>query len=498
MSFTIPASVAKKILTGAYYAKKGYDVYQASQPYLKIAKKGAKKAVKAVKAVKVQTAKPKTKTRTVGTTTNKVGRPRKTPAPPFMPRDRRRRVTRAGEVYRHQVPNTPMKYDKEYNKKGSVKYNEFGGEIEGNGTSTVYLNHTIAQKEFINSVYRAIIKWAYRWRGDDIRNWNEAPSSSGLQTSMSIYYYNQGSQNTNNRQFIVFNLPTVSRTYAQIAQDLEVFVRNNTVVPLLEDRLEFDSIYLFNRLRNGANTGEVEVPVCILDLKNTTFDVKIKSELRVINRTLAEPNAGDTHQDRDDITNIDIVPLKGKVYSNCGSWRNYIELNTRALQSTGIPIDFNFNKKLVGDPDTGIVQWVSSPTSSSNNGELLSVPPRAYLLGYKSESKVFIKPGDMSKNTFIFTTKMSFNKIVNEFASFFTVQNLNENVKGMRRSFGFIQGYALEKYLDANRASGSNIQLGYQLKQTYACALNVPKKYASNPILNITQTPISYGTDKPS
>lgn len=405
--------------------------------------------------------------------------------------------TRASEVKKDSAGPNPTFYDKEYNMKGSVKINEHGGSISSNGTGSIYIHHAVASTEVIRSVYRAIIKRIFIKRGIDIRNWDEIPSGSGSGLTCTIYYYATPSQNSNARLSMTWAVPT-NQAFSTLADSLMNFVRNNTSINVQEINIEFDSIYVANTLRNSTDTGSVDVPIDMIDLKNMNFDIKVKSELVVMNRTLAEPNAGDTTQDRDDTTNIDVVPLKGKVYSGCDSWRNFIDLQTRAQAAAAYSLDFDFAKKLVADPVTGLIQWVSQPGIVGNNGQLLGVPPKGYILGYKADKGVFIRPGGISKNTFTFVTTMSFNKIVHLFPQHFTVVSTNSNVEGMRRKFGFIQGYGLEKYLDANRAAGAEINIAYQIKQTYCCLQRHAKRVPSNPIQFISQTPINYVTDKPT
>lgn len=411
---------------------------------------------------------------------------------------RRRRLTyytKASSLQKDLAGPKPTIYDKDFNMKGSVKINENGGTITTNGTGTVYLHHGVASQEFIRSIWRAVIKRIFVKQGCDIRNWNDTPNQAGSGLGVDVHYFPDPSQNINNRFKVSYTFP--NSPYSVIADGLMNYVRDNTVYGGDEIIAEFDSIYVYNVVRDSAGTGTAVLPVDIIDLKQVLFDIKVKSDLCVMNRTLAEPNGEEADQDRDDITNIDVVPLKGKVYSGCSTWRNYIELNTRTL-SESAGGDNIFAKKLVADPQTGLCQWTSDPTVAANNGQLLGIPARGYVLGYKADKSVYIQPGGMSKNSFTFITRMSFNKIVGLFPQHFSMVSTNTRVEGMRRKFGFIQGYGLEKYLDANRSAGSPINVAYQIKQTYCASLLFAKKIASNPIQYVASTPISYTTDKPT
>jgi hypothetical protein len=508
MSLKISASMAKKLLQIAHGVKTGVSAYKKVKPYIGPAKKAmgyltpsvAKYKNGKLFAVNNATQTKKKQTNSVSTQSSKQFKPWANVSTQTG-RKKQKTVTRAQNVY----PAVPLRenFDKYFNKKGSVKVNEFGGSLQVNGTGCAYLNHGTAAHEVIRSMYRALIKRIYARAGCDIRNWNEVPSvgNNGVagisNLTLYVHYYNTPSANVSNRLTVIYQIPD-TLTFSEIALGLEDRIRTTTTIVADELNLEFDSILCEWNLRNAVGSNSTGIPSFIIDLKEAVFNFKMRSDLRVINRTLAEPDAGDTHQDRDDNTNIDIVPLKGKVYGGNKSWRNYIELYTRATQRNTPPVDFEFNKKLVADTETGICQWTATPTSAGNAGQLLAVPPRAYVLGYKKESNVYIKPGDMSRNKWTFQTKMSFNKLVLKFASFFTLSPINYPSNQMRRDFGFIQGYALEKYLDANRSAGSNISIGYQLKQTYMCAMEIPRKTASNTILNITTTPISETSDRPS
>lgn len=380
-----------------------------------------------------------------------------------------------------QAPKQIQNYNKLYNIRGSVMTTEHGGILSVPSTGCAYLAHSIAANECMQAVTRALTKEIMNQRRTEVLNWNELVPYVSSPFLIQLFYLNQPGQNgTAGQQLTSINYTQGSGTFSAFAENMLTQIR--TLQGTGVNAKEFQKLIAYE-----ANT---TVPFATIHLKDVKLDFDIASTLTVQNRTLAENASSDN--DRDEALDIENVPLVGKVYDRSDSWRNYLEFKgTASVSGTGVPAA----KSLVADSDTGIIQLKSSDNYPLN----LAKPAPGWVLGFKSEAKCSVNPGEVYANKNSFKAVVSFNTFWRIFQSIIStgLSSPPSSEPAQRIPFGFCSGFALEKALDTARSTGSDISIGYQIQQRYKCALVYKKKVASLPILKISTTPIQYATDKP-
>lgn len=399
--------------------------------------------------------------------------------------------TTTTSVKKVNAPNKAKVYDREYNMKGSVKVNESGGILTAAATHAVYLNHGTPVQEVLSSFWRAIVKELCRQARYDIKNWSDIPEWTNTVTQVGvnirILYVNTPSDSSTTVNALTYT-PSSGLSFEGIANGLRDYFALNA--PAGSQPKELVALHLYSELRNSANTGTHVLLLSQIDAKQVLLQFRIKSTLRLQNRTLAEADAGETTLDRDAITDIDNQPLIGRLYSSPGQWRNFLDVDLRSLTNpTGT--GNLFAKKLVCDDTTGICQF----ESSTNAPSYLKKPPPGYMLGYKADKKCKIMPGQIMTTGSDFTASMSIASFFVRFAPLIGLAPAS-TLKSTRVNFGTIQGVGFEKMLDSLRSSGSPISLGYQITQSIMCMLTYKKHIASNPIISDSVSSIAYATDK--
>lgn len=379
-----------------------------------------------------------------------------------------------------QAPSYSEQFDKYYNKHGSVFVTENGGQATTGSLNTMYVNHGIATVPVMESVARALLKKSLNLKGLSIRNWEETiPPGNGNDTSVIVTSYvdNPG---TTSASLATFNTTLGNTvTYNQVARDwLNTY--QNALAGLAYPR-EISSIDIYNTQTSPwMHRGQLKG-----DKIKLNFD--ISSYLTIQNRTQAENSVGDG--DRDESQDIENAPLVGKVYSTCKTWSNGLEV-PRTL-TTGTSGTIATLKPMVCNPNSGLLTFDSSNFQGTT---AYAKPCPGWCLGYKSDRKVVINPGDVYTNKIKFKTSMNLNTFLMKF------NNQIQTIPGSARlrskvEFGQIAGFGLEKILDSSRSAGSTISVGYQSTQVYKCAASVKPTLPSLPINSIGSTSVAYAND---
>ena len=336
-----------------------------------------------------------------------------------------------------------------------------------------------------------------RQRKTDVVNWNDyvawGTTTSGSYNNSQVQLvlsYNNSPATGNTLSQLFYNSPT-NVTYAQLSDAFMDYWKDNSGAGAQPK--EWISLEMYQTVRNDIDNAVANIVLATIQLKKVKFNISFKSVLNVQNRTLAEASYNDEPAyNRDETTNIDNVPLSGKVYRMAKKWGNYIDVQLRPGSIQGA-VDMDFAKRLTADSETGIVQF----ESSTNDPAHLKKPPKCYFLGFKNDVNVILQPSTIKSDVLKFRTTISLDKLLIKFASVLGNSSVNLN-QSCRVEFGHMSLLGLEKLLDANRNTGSPINLGYQLTQTYSCSLTYAKSTPSATIINNTSTPISYSTDRPS
>lgn len=376
---------------------------------------------------------------------------------------------------------------KKFAKKGAVLIIENGGILSSPSISAIYPFHGIATNQVCRIVFRAIVKELARQRSTDIVNWTDPMQFIEVVSDNDVQFYwqNKPGTNTPTNAFATtaYNTTATTLTWAQFADALLNHWQLNSGAG--DQAKELIRIQMRKIVRDANNTGAASVALATIHMKQVKMDFDIVSYLTVQNRTLAE-NAN-VDNDRDEADDIENQPLVGKTYSNAGKWSNYLELHNKGINSGN-----QGQKSTVCDRDTGLVLF----QVGNEYVDTMRIPPPGWVLGFKNDNKIVINPGKIYTQKVKFTCQMSFNKFQMRFAH--TLGNAPTNPEDFKTEFGFVAGFGLEKLIDAQRNAGSDINIGYQIKQVYGCGLVYSKRSASNPALEISGTAINYSTDKPT
>ena len=374
-----------------------------------------------------------------------------------------------------------------YNKRGVVHRIENGGILSAAGTGAVYPLHGVATKEVLRSVFCAIVKEMARQRKTDIRNWTDLVTFNDNVNNFStqiIYNNSPGTLPRPAPTTLTYILPSgaFNVSWRQFAINLlEYFQDNSGAGGQPKELIQIQSFALAD---NGA--AQMAVPLCTIHCNNVKFKFHIKSTITIQNRTVADTVDGD----QDNADDIEAQPLLGKLYSGTKQWQNYIELNNQGLQAGN-----QGAKSTVCNLNTGLALFQTSGALTEYPDTMTKIPP-AWMLGFKKAGAFSLDPGSIKECSTTFTCVLSLNKVFEIFDE--QLGSASSRTISDKTSFGFVQMLGLEKSIDVQRNSGSNVRVGYQLDQTYACAFLYKKHVPSNPSSSVSITPVNYSSDNPS
>jgi len=373
--------------------------------------------------------------------------------------------------------------DKKYNLNGIHTTIENGGSLTATSTGAVYPVHGIATNQVLRSAFCAIVKEIARQRKTDIQNWTDLVTYNDGQFDVNTvftYINNPGEVPRPAPVTLQYSLPhgVNNITWRQYAVNLLAYWQDNSGAGSVPKEIIKIEVY------NLDTTSTRLLPLATLFPSQIKFDIQVKSELMIQNRTLAE---GGTEGNADDTDDIESMPLTGRLYTGTQSWTNAMELKNQGTASGN-----QGTKSTVCNKTTGL----SLLQVGTEYADSLKIPPAPWVLGFKKYQKVVINPGEMRKTSFTFNTIVSFNKLFQIFAV--ELGHASTVTQSAKVPFGFIQAFGLEKSLDSLRNAGTNITVAYQIKQDYSCAIIYKKKVASSPHVEVSSTAISYTTDKPT
>ena len=396
-------------------------------------------------------------------------------------------------IYKGKVsaPPEPVKFDKQYNRHGSVKLIENGFNVTAGSLHSMYVGHGVASTEILRSTFRAMVKNIFHQAKIEILNWSDlvflsnGVGSTGYRFDMA--FVTDPALNPNLISNIGYT-PAGTLTYEQIADGLFDEFRNGSGAG--DQPREPISLTLFAIARNEADTGNVFLRLGHINFKNCKFDYKVDSKLTFINKTLAEVTiGGESTNERDSALDIESNPLKGKVYSRLKKWANYVDVNNKARPGNS---NNNYGKKLVCDDTTGLIRFTSEDSST----RMLQEVPPAWALGFNSERSLVINPAEIYDNKMSFSAQLSTSTVFQKFQ--YILGNSSLNTSGSQRvDFGHVSMVGLGKLVDTQRGAGADIVLGCQIQQKYCCALVYKSRTPSMPITQVNATQVGYLTDKP-
>jgi hypothetical protein len=388
-----------------------------------------------------------------------------------------------GKIKPRQSSDNKLKF---YNKRGIVHTIENGGILSAVGTGAVYPVHGLASKEVLRSAFCAIVKEIARQRKTDVRNWTDLvtfnDNANNFCTQM-LYINNPGVTPRAAPTTLTYVLPSGGSnvSWRQFAINLLEYFQDNSGAGAQPK--EMIQIQCFGLADNGAT--QIGIPLATIHCNNVKFQFHVKSEITIQNRTLGDTADGD----QDDSDDVEAQPLVGKLYTGTKQWQNYVE-----LQNQGLSAGNQGAKSTVCHKETGIALFQSGGALTEYPDTMTKIPP-AWMLGFKKGGKFTLNPGEVKKTSFVFNATISLTKLFQIYSH--DLGNSSANTTSFKSAFGFVQMLGLEKSVDVQRNSGSNVRVGYQLDGVYACALKYKKAVPSNPSMSVNINPVNYSTDKP-
>lgn len=339
-----------------------------------------------------------------------------------------------------------------YSKMGSVLTREDGGTISD--TQCVYIGHSIAFFQVFQSVCRAVIRELFRQKGELIVDWTDHWLGAAGEMTIS-YKYKYPSANSLDQVNLAL---TAATSYAGLADLLRLSIIGNFT---------------------GVNTGQVIYDVWLRDtaaptvvhglvnFNQCTFYFFVKSTLKVQNAT----HAADVLEN-DQYTDIHNRPVVGKVYHSKRQLSGFLP-NSRPLRGSVAEVGY---QSFLGDFVGGLIK----ASSSLNCAMQTKKPPPGYFF---NANATFTKlaPGQIRRYSWIYNKKMNGSNFLQKFCNY--VNLAHTGVQSV--PIGPAQMIGLEKEIDIRTADESSVVVGYQLDQSYCCALRKHAPKATT-IMDIT------------
>lgn len=325
-------------------------------------------------------------------------------------------------------------------KYGSVKTREDGSTITD--PQCCYIGHAIAFGQLYESICRAIIRELFRQKGELITDWTDEWMGN-VNTMSLIYKY--GLPSAMNLSQASVNFPSAT-SYTALADLLMVSFKANLAPSTTSVSFVVYDIWL-------AEQTDSTHTVALINFNQCSLNFFVKSTLKVQNAT----HAADTDEN-DQFTDIHNRPVVGKVYQSKRQLTGFIP-NSRYLRG--------FNE--VGYQGY-LANYVSGLIRATNATTLVyqtKKPPPGYFFNANA-SYVKVSPGQIK--TFRWTYKKTFNS-----SAFLSKFSMGAHPAGpladRQYPIGPAQMIGLEKEIDIRTVNESNIVLGYQINQSYCCAL---------------------------
>jgi len=378
-----------------------------------------------------------------------------------------------------QKKGRARKYDNSFNYNGVVSKHEDGSVQTCSISHTAYVGHGIAPATMVENMWRLVVKKLFQKAGIDIRAWTEVVATNLLirtvvgQNPRQVrikYSYKRLDGDANGAiqlgitadLFDAFGVATL--TYDELAINLGINFQD-ALTPIEQDgaAVMLNATLFFVDTTTGATVQEDNfvANICFDDM---FVDVDISSNLVVQNRT-PDSTGG---VDADSVTNN---PVHGKMYTSSDKWLNGFELKSQELGAdpSRIPL-YTFQ-------NTGIISTNSADTQPT----ILRKPPQPWQLGVKRASNVLLQPGEIKRSNLRFTCSMKWNTLMQKLFKYFRDLGIANGPVQM----GFAEMFALESVLNVRGGETANLQIGWELNQTYKFKAHF-KKYGTAPVLDIT------------
>lgn len=368
---------------------------------------------------------------------------------------------------KYRGPYYKAKYRKQI-RYGVAKRFEKGGSM--NDAECVYIGHAAAPDCVLEIVSKAVVKHMFQKTGSHIADINDYVDFAGC-----IIVTREGTltpEATDKQHQIDFDPQTTSgvRTYADVALKLVNQTAGEGIFASGDDHFhQWHNIEIHRKVLNESATHYVLYKTRVDQL---VLDVGLKSSMTLQNVSKSAVGGGTASED---VHHLGQNPIKGKVYKSGGEWLNGFRHKNRPT--------FNFATGAAPQDE-----WAAGGTQLSGSyshghitesfatlGSEWKKPPPGNRFGKGvTVGNIILQPGGIKKIEMKFHCRMTLASFIDKYKTNFGGALLNEDYF----AFGFAQMVAFEKSLDSRQVTALNIQVDYELNQTYTCVCKswLPKK----------------------
>jgi len=320
------------------------------------------------------------------------------------------------------------KYGRKVLAEGGV---EFQGEEVGKLTdaNAVYIGHaSFAPQNFTKYICYCMVKMILNRAGVIFTNWNIVAGGAELPAGSTISFAWRDTMisSLNNFTVTVANADTYDTIGNAFWSAFYTEINNGT--------LSEKSIPEYIWVDKGTSAATKDITK--VNMNNVSFDVFAKDSLKVQNRTVSALADNE-------ITDVNSVPLTGKMYFSRG---NYFE-----------------SKNELADEDLVAARITNVLAVSANTDTYLFEPPQAYYFKDTTSMPVRLAPGEIKTHTHTFKRTLSMRSFLSWAKSFWYNTALQSDEQN-RHSMGQVAMLGLEKVIGTG-LDATGIEIKYEVDQ---------------------------------
>lgn len=290
----------------------------------------------------------------------------------------------------------------------------------------VYIGHgSFAPQRLTQYLCYSLVKMILNRAGIVFSNWGQNAVQSNMQLNSTIAFVWRDTETDITNSFTV--TCALLDTFTDIAERfwLAFYLE-------IDDGTISEKSVLLNIQFDQGNARDITK----VNLNNITFDIFSKDSLKIQNRSV--PTAVD-----DEVTNVDNIPLSGKMYMGVG---NSFEAKNELA-----------NEDFVCNRITNVLQV------EANTDVYLREPPQPYYFKNAKAVPVRLNPGEIKAHTIVYKKKMTLRKFITWAKGFWHNNSLQSDDLN-RHDEGQVVMFGLEKVIGTG-ADGLGILIKYEVDQ---------------------------------
>jgi hypothetical protein len=342
-------------------------------------------------------------------------------------------------------------------------------------TENIYVGHaTAAPNDFIFMFSGAIIRWLYNKADIPFTRWDRIDITAH---QIQLFFRRTTGQVEEQAGATIITGGALDHiSVARLLQDrFEEALASSGTSGLVWDGLDSH----FTRCLMSVNN----VQVAEMNFQDATFNVSVKSELRVQNRTLADHDVG-LSANAAQASNVDHVennPLIGMRYRAKG--KGFLPREQRiepGPQNANVGVAYGANN------NHGLITATNLLTNDSTK-----VAPPSTFQGVKYAKKLVVQPGEIINDVIYDTMRMKANQFISRFAVTFR-QNFLDLTSGAKRDFkyyGSSSMFGLESLLNSRQTVEQPLSIAFELNRTTDAYISCRVNRVSLPIYSVNTFP---------